>query len=114
MDLLVRKQIGRLILIHAMTIHDMQAFLYLCSIHNNNILHCNPLFFYIWHVCVMLRFPVCGAVYFHFPQNGNAPTMRLNTPHFQNSTPMSTQIDANAFCYLNNVAQDVKMITASR
>ncbi len=28
-------------------------------LHNNNILHCNPLFFYIWHVCVMLRIPVC-------------------------------------------------------
>ncbi len=47
-DLLVRKQIGRLILIHAMTIHyDMQAFLYLCSLHNNNLLHCNPLIFNI-------------------------------------------------------------------
>ncbi len=60
MELLVREQIGSLILIHAMTIHyDMQAFLYLCSLHNNNLLHCNPLIFNIWHVCVLLRVPVC-------------------------------------------------------
>ncbi len=36
------------------------TFLYLCSLHNNIILHCNPLIFYIWHVCVLLRLPVCN------------------------------------------------------
>ncbi len=30
------------------------TFLYLCSLHNNILLHCNPLIFYIWHVCVLL------------------------------------------------------------
>ncbi len=53
-ELLVRQQIGRLILIHVMTIHyDMQAFLYLCSLHNNNLLYCNPFIFNIWHVYVI-------------------------------------------------------------
>ncbi len=27
--------------------------LYLCSLHNNIILHCIPFIFYIWHVCVL-------------------------------------------------------------
>ncbi|MGL5902340.1 MAG: hypothetical protein ACRCZO_06585, partial [Cetobacterium sp.] len=27
--------------------------------HNNNLLHCNPFIFNIWHVCVLLRPPVC-------------------------------------------------------
>ncbi len=36
------------------------TFLYLCSLHNNILLHCNPLIFNIWHVCVLLRIPVCN------------------------------------------------------
>ncbi len=31
----------------------------LCSLHNYNLLHCNLLIFNIWHVCVLLRVPVC-------------------------------------------------------
>lgn len=58
-ELLMREQIGSLILIHAMTIHYMQAFLYLCSLHNNNLLYCNPLICNIWYVCVLLHIPVC-------------------------------------------------------
>lgn len=34
------------------------TFLYLCSLHNNIILHYNPLIFYICHVCVLVRVPV--------------------------------------------------------
>ncbi len=41
-ELLMRYQIGSLILIYAMNIHyDRQAILYLCTLHNNNLLHCN-------------------------------------------------------------------------
>ncbi len=36
------------------------SFLYLCSLHNNVVLHCNLLIFNIWHVCVLLRIPVCN------------------------------------------------------
>ncbi len=36
------------------------TFLYLCSLHNNIVLYCNPLNFNIWHVCVLLRIPVCN------------------------------------------------------
>ncbi len=34
---------------------------------------------------------------FQLPQKSNMPTMRLNTPRFQTSTPMSAQMGANAF-----------------
>ncbi len=55
----MHEQIGSLILIHAMTIHyDIWAFLYL-GLHNNNLLYCNPVIFYIWNVCLLLRIPVC-------------------------------------------------------
>ena len=96
--------------------------------HNNNLLHCNPFIFNIWHVCVTSRVYVrCAPAYrriltrslnnktniapltldqvsvgqwrslFQLPQNSNTPTMRLNTPRFQTSTPMGAQMGANAF-----------------
>jgi len=34
---------------------------------------------------------------FQLPQNSNAPTMRLNTPRCQTTTPMGAQMGANAF-----------------
>ncbi len=41
-------------------IHSCMTFLYLCSLHNNIILHCNPFLLNIWHVCVLLHVPVCN------------------------------------------------------
>ncbi len=65
----MHEQIDSLILIHAMTIHyDMYDILYLCSLHNNIILHCNPLIFYICYVCVLPAYPCvcCGPPEVHF------------------------------------------------
>jgi len=50
---------------------------------------------------------------FKLPQNRNAPTIHLNRHRFQNSTPMGAQISKKRICYLNKVAQDMKMITVS-
>ncbi len=37
-------------------------------LHNNNLLHYNPSFLYIRHVCVLVRIPVCviSRVYVHY------------------------------------------------
>ncbi len=67
------------------------AFLYLCSQHNNILLHCNPLSFNIWHVCVLLRIPVCNkkiehALWTH-PETHFPLTRSLNNK--QNIAPLT-------------------------
>ncbi len=85
---LVRQQIGSLILIHAMTIHyDMKPFLYLCSLHNDNLLHCNPFIFYIWHVCVLCVISrvcsLCGATYRRILLTRSLKNKQKNTVDFR-------------------------------
>ncbi len=109
---------------------SIMTFLYLSSLHNNFILHCYPLTFNIWQVCVLLRVPVNNKrselltrslnnnkniapltldqvwvglwrSLFSVPQNSNAPTMHLNT-QFSDQHAHGRK----CICYLNNVVQD--------
>jgi len=55
-DLLVREVKAREQTIYIYGFHQSNFYLYA---RNNNLLHCNPFIFNIWHVCVLQRVPVC-------------------------------------------------------
>ena len=55
---------------------------------------------------------LCAAARPCVPQNSNAPTMHLTTPHFETNTPMAAQMGASAFAIYTTWELDGKLITA--